>query len=107
MTDVEEYIDQQDSPQKEIIQKLRTIIFNKYPNIKERLKMGVIFYGGKFYLVGMSSCVSMGFSKSSLEQGQKLDKVGSVSGSKWFRSVDDVDVGGVEELMDLTTTHDL
>jgi hypothetical protein len=57
-----EYIEKQQSPQKEICQSLREIILNIYPSIKEEMKWGVPNYGNLFYYVALKSHVNLGFS---------------------------------------------
>ena len=60
---VDEYIEKQKSPQKEICRKLREIICATFPNIKEEMKWGVpAFADGKFYIVALKDHVNMGFS---------------------------------------------
>jgi uncharacterized protein YdhG (YjbR/CyaY superfamily) len=64
---VDEYIDRQKSPQKEICQKLRQLIFNTFPDIKEEMKWGVPAYGnGKYYIVALKDHVNLGFSLKGL-----------------------------------------
>jgi hypothetical protein len=48
---VDEYIEKQTSPQREICKKLRQIIFKTFPEgIKEEMKWGVPAYGnGKYF----------------------------------------------------------
>lgn len=48
--EVHKYIEKQKSPQKEICYKLRDIILQKFPDIKEEMKMGVPWYEDKFIL---------------------------------------------------------
>lgn len=69
--EVQEYIKKQKSPQKEIIEKLRDIILRTYPDIKEEFKMGVPWYGGKYYLVGLKDHVNLGFSIEGLSEEEK------------------------------------
>ena len=59
---VTEYIQKQKSPQKEICQKLREIISSTFPNIKEKMKYGVPYYGEKYYIVALKTHVNLGFS---------------------------------------------
>lgn len=69
MTDkkVDEYINKQKSPQKEICQKLRRLIFDKFPKIEEEMKWGVPAYGnGKYYIVALKDHVNLGFSLKGL-----------------------------------------
>jgi len=65
---VDEYIKKQKSPQKEICQELRRIIFKTCPGIKEEMKVGVPCYGvtnedscGKFYIASLKDHVNLGF----------------------------------------------
>jgi len=49
---VDEYIEKQESPQKEICEMVRQIIFKTFPNTKEQMKWGVPSYGdGKYSLI--------------------------------------------------------
>ena len=60
---VDNYINKQRSPQKEICQKLRTLIINTFPGIKEDMKWGVpAFHDGIFYIVALEDHVNLGFS---------------------------------------------
>ena len=67
MNKVDEYINKQKSPQKEICQKLRRLIFNTFPKIEEEMKWGVPAYGnGKYYIVALGNHVNLGFSLKGL-----------------------------------------
>ena len=72
--EVENYIEKQKSPQKEICQKLREIIFQTIPEIKEEMKWGVPTYAnGKYYIVALKDHVNLGFSLKWLsKEEQKL-----------------------------------
>ncbi len=59
---VNEYIEKQKSPQKEICQKLREIILSTFPDITEEIKYGVPYYGNKYYIVALKTHVNLGFS---------------------------------------------
>ena len=53
---IDEYIEKQQSPQREICKQLRQIIFKTFPNIKEKMKWGVPAYGnGKYYFVALKT----------------------------------------------------
>jgi len=65
---VENYIEQQKSPQREICQKLRKIILKTFPNIKEEMKLGVPWYEGKYYIVALKDHVNLGFSLKDLSK---------------------------------------
>ena len=64
---VEEYINKQKSPHKEICLKLREIILNTFPDITEEMKWGVpVFSGGKYYIGVMKNQINLGFSINGL-----------------------------------------
>ena len=64
---VDEYIDKQKSPQKEICQRLRRLIFDTFPKIEEEMKWGVLSYGnGNYYIVALKDHVNLGFSLKGL-----------------------------------------
>jgi len=58
---VNDYVQKQKSPRKEICQRLRDIILRTYPNIKEEMKLGVPWYEGRYYIVALKSYVNLGF----------------------------------------------
>ena len=72
--DVDEYIEKQKSPQKEICLELRRIIFRIFPKIEEEMKWGVPNYAkGKYYFVALKDHVNLGFSLKALsKEEQKL-----------------------------------
>jgi hypothetical protein len=60
---VDDYINKQVSPQKEICQALRRLILKIFPDVKEEMKWGVpAFSEGKFYIVALKDHVNLGFS---------------------------------------------
>ena len=65
---VENYIENQKSPQREICQKLRKIILKTFPNINEEMKLGVPWYEGKYYIVALKDHVNLGFSLKGLSK---------------------------------------
>ncbi|MBN2367658.1 DUF1801 domain-containing protein [Candidatus Woesearchaeota archaeon] len=67
---VDEYIEKQKSPQKEICKRLRKIILKTFPKIDEKMKMGVPWYG-KYYIVGLKDSVNLGFSVKGLSKEDK------------------------------------
>ena len=64
--EVENYIEKQKSPLREICQKLRKIILKTFPDMKEEMKMGVPWYEGKYYIVAIKTYVNLGFSINGL-----------------------------------------
>ena len=77
---VDEYIEKQKSPQKEICQRLRKIILKTFPEINEEMRVGVPCYGhtkedpcGKYYIAALKDHVNLGFSLKGLsKKEQKL-----------------------------------
>ena len=63
---VNDYIEKQKSPQKEICQRLRKIILETFPDIKEEMRLGVPWYEGKYYIVALKDHVNLGFSLKGL-----------------------------------------
>ncbi len=64
--EIDDYVEKQKSPQKEICQRLRDIILKTSPNIKEEMKLGVPWYEGKYYIVALKNYVNLGFSLEGL-----------------------------------------
>lgn len=66
---VDEYIEKQKSPQKEICKKVRSIILKTFPNAKECMKWGVPSYeNGTYYFVALKDHVNIGFSIKKLKK---------------------------------------
>jgi len=101
--EVECYIKKQNSPQREIVQTLRTTILQTLPNVKEELKMGVPWYEGKFYIVPLKDHVNLGFSVQGLsEQDLALfEGKGKLMRHIKFLSISDIDHYRVEKLLKL------
>jgi hypothetical protein len=69
---VKQYMEKQKSPQKEICNKLRKIIFETFPDIKEEMKWGVPSYdSGKYYFVALETHVNLGFSLKGLSKKEQ------------------------------------
>jgi hypothetical protein len=67
MSKVDDYINQQPSPQKEICQHLRELILKTFPGIKEEMRWGVpVFADGKFYIGALKDKVNLGFAINGL-----------------------------------------
>ena len=67
MSKVDDYIEKQSSPQREICQSLRELILKVLPGIKEEMMWGVpVFAGGKFYIGSLKDKVNLGFSVKGL-----------------------------------------
>jgi len=60
---VKYYIERQDSPQKEILLKIRMIFYNTLEKFEEKIGWGVIvFSNGKYYIASINDRVHIGFS---------------------------------------------
>jgi hypothetical protein len=102
-TQVDKYIEKQKSPQREIVQRLRSIILKAFPNIKEEFKMGVPWYEGKFYVVALKDHVNLGFSVKGLSaQEQALfEGKGALMRHLKFYALEDVNEAKVAGLLRL------
>jgi hypothetical protein len=100
---VKKYIEKQRSPQKEIIQKLRKIILKTFPNIKEEMKMGVPWYEGKYYIVGLRDHINLGFSLKGLSKKEQELFEGSGKTMKHIKihSLDEIDERKIVKLLRL------
>jgi len=59
---IDDYINKQGSPQKEICQNLRSLIIKTIPDATEKMKWGVpAFADDKFYIVALKDHVNLGF----------------------------------------------
>ncbi|MBK6265350.1 DUF1801 domain-containing protein [Marivirga sp. S37H4] len=101
---VEDYIIKQKSPQKEICQKLRQILFKTFPHVKEELKWGVPSYdNGKYYFVSLKSHVNLGFSMKGLSKEENTLFKGSGKTMKHIEihSLDEIDEKNIVKLLRL------
>jgi uncharacterized protein YdhG (YjbR/CyaY superfamily) len=68
---VDEYIEKQKSPQKEILQKVRKIFQKTLPSCEEKIAWGAVtFSGGKFYIAAMKNRVHVGFTINGLNKAE-------------------------------------
>ena len=100
---IDDYIDKQDSPQKEICQNLRKLILKTFPDAKEEMKWGVpTFADGKFYIVALKDHVNLGFSIKGLT---KEDMALFDGGGKTMKHIKvdkiDIDEKKITELLKL------
>ena len=91
---VDEYIEKQKSPQKEILRELRRVILQKLPHAEEKMLYGVPWFGEKFYLVALKNHVNIGFSVKGLTAKEK----GLFEGKgKFMTHVKVWSLGGIDE----------
>lgn len=69
--EVDRYIEKQEPPQKEIVQKLRMLILSTFPDVKEEFQMGVPWYECKYYIVALRDHVNIGFSVKGLSAEER------------------------------------
>jgi len=101
---IEEYIEKQKSPQKEVCGKLREIIFKTFPDIKEEMKWGVPSYeNGKYYFVALKTHVNLGFSLKGLsrEEIDLFEGSGKIMKHLKISSLKDVDEKKIVKLLKL------
>jgi len=68
---VTEYIEKQESPQKEILQSMRRIFHETLVSSEEKMRWGApTFAGGKFYIVALKNQVNVGFAITGLNKDE-------------------------------------
>ena len=100
---VTEYIEKQKSPQKQICKKLRKLILQTFPKIKEEMKMGVPWYEGMYYIVSLKDSVNLGFSVKGLSKTDmnKFTGAGKFMRHLKFKTFKDVDEKHIVKLLKL------
>jgi hypothetical protein len=95
MNKVDEYINKQLSPQKEICQALRALINKTFPGVKEEMKWGVpAFADGNYYIVALKDHVNLGFTLKGLtKEDEKLFD----GGGKTTKHIEVASVAGIDE----------
>ena len=98
---VEEYIKKQKSPQKEICQKIRKIILKAFPKCKEKMWVGVPWFGEKSYIVGLKDHVNFGVCIKGLPKKELslLDGVGKTMRHIKLRNVKYIDAKRIIKLL--------
>lgn len=101
MNKIDEYIEKQKSPQKEICQDLRNIILETYPNILEEMKYGVLYYGNKYYIVALKNHVNLGFKIKGLtkEEISLLEGTGKTTRHIKLDSLEEIDKEYIKKLL--------
>ena len=100
---IDDYINKQASPQKEICHSPRSLILRTFPGAKEEMKWGVpAFADGKFYIVALKDHVNLGFSIKGLT---KEDLALFDGGGKTMKHIEvdktDIDENRIIELLEL------
>jgi uncharacterized protein YdhG (YjbR/CyaY superfamily) len=101
---VNEYIEKQKSPQKEIMQKVRKIFHKTLPNCEEKMRWGVpTFAAGKFYIAAMKNRVHVGFAITGLNKDEMSLFEGSGKTMRHIKipTLEDVDEEKLVELIEM------
>ena len=101
---VNDYIEKQKSPQKEIIQKVRNIFLKTLPSCEEKKAWGVIvFAGGKFYIGAIKNRVHVGFAINGLnkEEIDLFEGSGKTMRHIKIHSLEDIDEKKLVKLIKL------
>ena len=100
---VDEYIEKQKSPQKEICAKLRKLILKTFPNIKEEIKMGVPWYEERFYIGALMDHVNLGFLINGLSEKEiaLFEGTGKTMRHIKIFSPDEIDEKRIAKLLEL------
>ena len=101
---ISEYINRQNSPQKEVCDYLRKLILSTIPGVKEEMKWGVpVFAGGKFYIGSFKESVNLGFAISGLDDTEigLFEGSGKTMRHIKIRSMEDIDVEKLVKLIRL------
>ena len=99
--EVDDYLEKQKLPQKEICKRLRKIILETFPDIKEEMKLGVLWYEGKYYIVALKDHVNLGFSLKGLSKREVelFEGGGKTMKHIKIRSLNEIDKGKIVELL--------
>ena len=98
------YIEKQQSPQKEIILKVRDIFRKTLPNCNERFAWGVVVLGNdKFYIASMKNRVHVGFAINGLnkEEMDFFEGSGKTMRHIKIHSLEDIDEKKLVKLIKL------
>ena len=101
---VNDYIEKQKSPQKEILQKIRDIFQKTLTDFEEKMRWGVpTFAGGKFYIAAMKNRVHVGFAITGLnkEEISLFEGTGKTMRHIKIPTLKDIDKKKLIELIEL------
>jgi hypothetical protein len=107
---VDDYIEKQKYPQKEILKKVREIILETLPNSEEKMAWGVpVFTGGKFYIVALKDHVNVGFTIKGLSKKEleTLRGKGKTMRHIKINSLEDIDKKKLVKLIKITDNNSI
>jgi hypothetical protein len=99
---IDDYIESQPSPQKEVCRTLRSMVLRYFPGTDEEMKWGVpAFAQGLFYIVALKDHVNLGFSIKGLNKDEiaLFDGGGKTMKHIEIRDLNDIDEKRIEQLM--------
>lgn len=102
--EVDDYLEKQKSPQKEILSALRKLVLKTVPACKEKMMWGVpTFADGKFYIVSLKDHVNIGFSVAGLSKDElaMFEGSGKTMRHLEIRSLGDIDAKKLARLIKL------
>lgn len=101
MNDIEKYINKLKSPQKDICKKLRRIILKAFPKCREKMWVGVPWFGDKSYIVGLKDHVNFGVCIKDLSKKELslLEGGGKTMRHIKLRDVKDIDEKKIVKLL--------
>jgi hypothetical protein len=105
---IDDYISKQAPLQKEICQKLRSLILKTFPDAKEEMKWGVpAFADGNYYIVALKDHVNLGFSiKGLTNEDEKLfDGSGKTMRHIEVKTLADIDEKRIVSLLKLVNSR--
>ncbi|MBI2429063.1 MAG: DUF1801 domain-containing protein [Ignavibacteriales bacterium] len=92
-TTVDQYIERQKSPQKEICRELRTIIQKTIPGVYEEMYLGVPWFEDKVYIVALQDHVNIGFSLRALSKEMQTELEGN------GKTMKHITIGSLKEIV--------
>lgn len=101
---VNEYIEKQKSPQKEILREVRRIFQKTLPKCEEKTAWGcVTFCGGKFYIAAMKNRVHVGFAITglSIEEMSLFEGSGKTMRHIKISTLEDIDEKRLAKLIEM------
>jgi uncharacterized protein YdhG (YjbR/CyaY superfamily) len=104
VTQVDDYIEKQKSPQKEIVLKVRKIFQRTLPSCEEKIMWGVVtFSDGKFYIAALKNHVHVGFAITGLnkEEISLFEGSGKTMKHIKIRSLEEIDEKRLVKLITL------
>ena len=107
---IDEYINKQKDPQKEVCNHLRSLLRKTIPGIKEEMKWGVpVFADGKFYIGSFKNSVNLGFSIDGLNDREiaLFKGIGKTMRHIKIKSLQDIDEKTLVKLIKLVNEKSL